>query len=330
MCFAGRRGALALAGTLLVAGGCALDAREAPARERQTSAAPAASAPGTSEPRRVQRPAFDGDRAFALLTRQTDFGPRPPGTAAHRRTRDFLVAELSKYADRVFRQDFTYRGIPMFNVVGVFRPEAERRILLCAHWDTRPIADMEVDEAKRRLPILGANDGASGVAVLLELARMFKQQPPDVGVVIALFDGEDFGDFTRMEGVLLGSTHFARNLSEIGRRPAYGILLCMIGDRDLVIQRETHSERHAKRVNDLVFGIARELGYGNVFRDRPMVEIINDHWPLNAAGLPTINLIDFDYAPWHTLDDTPDKCSPRSLRIVGEVVAETVYRERAR
>lgn len=276
------------------------------------------------------RPAFDGDRSFAMLKRQCEFGPRPPGSAAHRRTRDFLVEELSKHADRVFRQDFTYRGVSMSNVVALFKPDAPRRVLLCAHWDTRPVADMEIDAAKRRQPILGANDGASGVAVLLELARLFKQKPPDVGVVIALFDGEDFGDFSRNEGVLLGSTHFAKNLSDLGKRPAYGILLDMVGDRDLRIQRESHSERHAEQVNDLVFGIAKELGYGSIFRDGPLVDIMDDHWPLIAAGLPTIDLIDFDYAPWHTLDDTPEQCSPRSLRVVGEVVAETVYRERAR
>lgn len=286
--------------------------------------------PGGAQPvreaRRETGPVFDGARAFKLLVQQCDFGPRPVGSAAHRKTRNFLLAEMKKYADETVAQDFTYKGMPLTNIIGVFNPGAKRQILLCAHWDTRPIADMEIDEAKRRQPILGANDGASGVAVLLELARLFKAHKPPVSVLIVLLDGEDYGDFKRDEGVFLGSRHFARNHK--GYRPEFGILIDMIGDKNLDIYREVHSQRYAPGVNEKVFRIARELGYEKYFIDDLQTEVLDDHIPLNQAGIPTIDLIDFNYGPWHTLDDTPDKCSAESLAIVGHVLLEVVYREK--
>lgn len=278
---------------------------------------------------RVVRPAFDGDRAFAILKAQCDFGARVPGTAAHRKGREYLVAEMRKYADRVIEQDFAFGRLPLTNIIGVFNEKAKRQVLLCAHWDSRPYADEEINPVKRRQPVLGANDGASGVAVLLELARLFKQQAPEVGVIIALFDGEDYGDFSRDWGVFLGSRHFAKRMKEVGS-PAYGILLDMVGDRDLTIYREGISQQRAPKINDLVFGIARELGHSKYFIDSVRHTVLDDHVPINDAGVPCIDLIDFDYAYWHTVEDTPDKCSPDSLRVVGDTVAEVMYRERGR
>jgi Zn-dependent M28 family amino/carboxypeptidase len=244
------------------------------------------------------------------------------------RTKDYLVAELEKSADKVSVQEFRYRGMPLWNVIAEYRPEARRKVLLCAHWDTRPRADQELDPAKARKPILGANDGASGVAVLLELGRLFKEKPPSIGVVIVMLDGEDYGDFDRDEGVFLGSRYFARN--QRGLKLEYGILLDMVGDKDLVIDREHNSERFAPEVNERVFRIAGELGYGANFVNDLKTNVIDDHIALSQGGIPTIDLIDFNYRHWHTLDDTPDKCSVRSLEIVGSVVAETVYREKDR
>jgi glutaminyl-peptide cyclotransferase len=302
-------------------------------QERADAAPIQAQTPAASAEPRARRPEFDGANAFEMLKRQCEFGPRPPGTEAARKTRAFLIAQLRQYADQVETQDFTYRDrvytnreINLSNIVGIFHPEAKRRVLLCAHWDTRPVADMEMDAQKRRQPILGANDGASGVAVLLELARLFKQQKPEVGVVMVFLDGEDYGDWDRMEGVLLGAKHFARNMKKY--RLEYGILLDMIGDRNLQVYREVNSERYAPHVNDRVFRIARELGLEKNVIDQLKTEVIDDHIPINEAGLPTINLIDFDYAYWHTLEDTVDKCSPQSLAIIGSLVAETVYREK--
>jgi len=286
---------------------------------------------GTSEaaqrPRAsASRPTFDGEAAMALLRAQCEVGPRVPGTAAHARMREWLKQEMEKSAERVVVQDFRYRNLTLRNVIGIFNEKAIRQVLLCAHWDSRPAADMEITASKRRMPVPGANDGASGVAVLLQLARMFRNLPPKVGVVIALFDGEDYGDFEREEGVFLGSRHFASRLREVCN-PAYGILLDMVGDKDLGICREGNSELLARRFNDLVFRIAGELGFRKYFPDTVRYTVTDDHVPINEAGVPCIDLIDFDYRYWHTVEDTPDKCSPESLRIVGEVVAEVVYRE---
>lgn len=275
----------------------------------------------------AEKPVFDGIRSFAALKAQCEFGPRPVGSEAHRKTRDWLVAEMKKLADETTTQDFTYKGMPLTNVIGIFNPTAKRRVLLCAHWDTRPTADQELDPAKRRKPILGANDGASGVAVLLEIGRLLKQKPPSVGVVVVFLDGEDYGSFERDEGVFLGSRHFAKN-SIKQWRCEYGILLDMVGDRNLDIYREEASQNYAPGVNQKVFAAARRLGYGKNIIDDLKTSVVDDHIPLNQAGLPTIDLIDFNYGPWHTLDDTPDKCSAESLKIVGDTLLEVIYTEK--
>lgn len=286
-------------------------------------------APQTTSAPSADRPAFDGERAFAILKAQCDLGARVPGTPAHRKGRDYLIAELRKYADRIIEQDFTFERLPMTNIIGIINPSAKRQVLLCAHWDSRPYADEEISASKRRQPVMGANDGASGVAVLLELARLFKEKTPAVGVVIALFDGEDYGDFARDWGVFLGSRYFAKRIKQIGS-PAYGILLDMVGDRNLTIYREGISEQRAPKINDLVFGVARELGYQRYFVNSVRHTVLDDHVPINDAGVPCIDLIDFDYAYWHTVDDTPDKCSASSLKVVGDTVAAVIYRERDR
>jgi len=275
-------------------------------------------------------PPFDAARAFAALRKQCDFGPRPVGSQAHDSLKTYLMDELRRYTDRVSVQDFRHvrsgRTYDLSNVVASFGPSKGRALLLCAHWDTRPTADEELDSDKRARPITGANDGASGVAVLLELARMFSERPPAVPVTIALFDGEDFGPGNA--DMFLGSKHFA---SKIDKADAfkYGILLDMVGDKDLQIYRESHSNSSAPEVVDKVWAAARKLGHGSVFVDKVKYAIRDDHLPLIRQGVPCIDVIDFDYAYWHTLEDTPDKCSPESLRIVGETVAEVIYSERA-
>jgi hypothetical protein len=283
--------------------------------------------PAPVSPAAAQRPTFDGERAFQALKAQCAFGARVPGTEAHRRCRDYMASEMRRSADRVVLQDFTYERLPMTNVIGLFNERARRQVLLCAHWDCRPFADEEINPAKRRMPVMGANDGASGVAVLLELARILKAQPPPVGVVLALFDGEDYGDFMADRGVFLGSRHFARRMKDVCS-PAYGILLDMVGDRDLQIHREGISERRAGWVNDLVLGVARELGHQRKLVDSVRHTVTDDHVAINDAGVPCVDLIDFDYAYWHTVEDTPDKCSAASLKVVGDTLAEVIYREK--
>lgn len=280
-------------------------------------------------------PKFDGDTAFDHLKAQCDFGPRPPGSAAHRKCGDYIVRALKPLADTVYEQRFQHYGNPqalaLRNIIALFNPAAEDWVILCAHWDTRPMADQEVDQAKARKPILGANDGASGVAALLELARLFKEKPPSVGVMMVFFDGEDYGRTPDL--MFLGSKYFAQHWRSMKRpdgkplRLRYGILLDMIGDRNLNIHRERFSQGRARDVVDKVWRAAGQLGYRDAFPDSPKYFISDDHTALLAAGIKCIDVIDFDYAYWHTLDDTVDKCSPKSLRIVGEVIAKVVYEE---
>jgi len=280
-------------------------------------------------------PAFDGTRAYELLKKQCDIGPRYPGAPGHKAAAEFITSKLKPFADEVSTHSFEYKAngkaIELTNIYAVFNPDASRFVLLCTHWDTRPYADQEIDESKKIKPVPGANDGASGVAVLLELARTFRSKKPEVGIVMAFFDGEDYGlDF---EDMFIGSKEFAKHWKTVlrpkGRQIAfeYSILLDMVGDTNLRIEKEEYSMQKAPKVVEKVWSAAKRLGYGDVFVDAMRSMIFDDHVPLNEAGIPCIDVIDFNYAYWHTIDDTPDKCSPKSLQIVGEVVAKVVYEE---
>jgi len=277
-----------------------------------------------------QFPSFDGKKAFAYLTSQTDFGPRNPNSAGHRRCLNYLTNELKKYADTVTQQSFTQKGygetLKLTNIFASFKPHEQKRIFLFAHWDTRPRADMDPNQENRNKPILGANDGASGVAVLLELARILKENPPPIGIDILLTDGEDYGDSEKDGNTnmyFLGARHFAKTKSPT-YTPQFGILLDMIGDRDLQIPMEQNSMRFAPGIMDMVWTVAEQVGSTQFIRV-PGEAVADDHLPLNEAGIPTINIIDFQYPYWHTIQDTPDKCSPESLEAVGKVLSALIY-----
>ena len=262
----------------------------------------------------------DATRAYADLKKQVAFGPRTPGSVGAAACRDWAIAEFSKALGvPAKRQDFTMlaRGsrIAMTNVLAHYNPTAKRQIMLCAHWDSRPSADMEISADKKRKPIPGANDGASGVAVLLEVARQLKSSGVEVGVQFVLFDGEDYGP--GIQDMFLGAKYYAKN--PILGRPEYAILIDMIGDKDLQIGREYNSDRAAKDINDRVFGAAAKLGVKE-FINAPGHEIMDDHLELQRIGWKAIDLIDFDYAAWHTLDDTPEQCSGESLKKVADVL----------
>jgi len=272
---------------------------------------------------------FDGSRAFALLEKQCSFGPRYPGSPGHRACLDFLTSELRRYTSAVTHQSFDHRfGLDSMqvakatNLVARLWPERRRRVLLCAHWDTRPWADEDPDPRNRRKPILGANDGASGVAVLLELARVLQESPPKVGIDIVLFDAEDQGRPGDEDTYAVGSRHFARSLSR-EERPEAAILLDMVGDRDLNLYVEGYSHRFARSLVEMVWSTAHRLGFAE-FIPRVEYYVTDDHVPLLSVGIPAIDVIDFDYPYWHTLEDTPDKCSPASLEKVGRVLLQVI------
>jgi glutaminyl-peptide cyclotransferase len=274
-------------------------------------------------------PRFDGQRAFADLLDQCRFGPRNPGSVGHRQAREYFLDKLSKTTDFVKVQDFVHSDheegaqLKLSNIIASFHPEKARRVLLCAHWDTRPFADHDPDTARREEPILGANDGASGVAVLLEIARVISHDEPLLGVDIVLFDGEDGGDAGDPEGFCLGSKHFATVKGDY--QPEFGILLDMIGDKDLAVYKEAYSATYAKEVADSVWSRAKEMGLA-CFKDSVKHAVYDDHVPLLGAGIRVIDLIDFDYPYWHTTSDTPDKCSPESLQKIGDLLLHVLYR----
>jgi Zn-dependent M28 family amino/carboxypeptidase len=197
---------------------------------------------------------------------------------------------------------------------------------LLAHWDTRPRSDAAVDSALRDTPVPGANDGASGTAVLLGLARLFAAAPPPMGVDLLFTDGEDFGP--GVEDMLLGARRYASTLPAEGR-PVYGVLLDMVGDADASFPVEEFSAQLAEVVVRRVWRAAERLGYRDFFPSAVGQRLLDDHVPLNEAGLPTANLVDFSYGPgnryWHTPEDTPERLSARTLEMVGEVVAELIY-----
>ncbi len=269
--------------------------------------------------RAQQIPQIDADRAMAYLTAQTDLGPRNPGSDGHKAGRDYLAAELKKWADEVHLQPFTHKKIEMWNIAATFG-EGENPVLLCAHWDTRPFAEHDPKKENRKTPILGANDGASGVAVLLEMARQFHAAPLPYPVVIVLFDGEDYGPTT--DEMFLGSTYYAAN--PIPSKPRFAILLDMVGDADLSIPVEPFSYRAAPELVKGVWKTAHEIG-ADAFVERMGPAILDDHIPLIKAGIPAIDIIDFSYPHWHTIADTPDKCSAQSLKTVGDVVLRYLF-----
>lgn len=274
---------------------------------------------------------FDGARAFAWLVRQTDLGPRNPGSKGHRQCLQMLQNGLREQGARVELQPFIHYDqtlkttFTMTNIIASFQPQNSNRILLCAHWDTRPWADRDRPE-NRDKPILGANDGASGVAVLMEIARLLHQEPPAIGVDLVLFDGEDYGREGELENYCLGSRYFTANNQRFF--PRFAILLDMIGDAQLSIPVEGYSRDYAPDIVELVWGTAERLGYPQFTRDFQGY-VFDDHYILNQGGIRAIDLIDFAYPDrsnryWHTLQDTPDKCSPHSLKVVGDVLMQVI------
>ncbi|MAQ95006.1 MAG: hypothetical protein CMM84_15940 [Rhodothermaceae bacterium] len=284
-------------------------------------------------------PVFEEERAYALVSEQTDFGPRVPGTAAHDSARVWLQARLGVYADRVVEQQIeipdpadttrTFRGT---NIVASWQPGLRRRILLAAHWDSRPIADNDPDPARRLEPVLGANDGASGVAVLLEIARLLDAQPLQrpIGVDIILFDLEDLGtiDPAVPEGdrvpFAMGSEMFV--LHNPGYRPVWGVLLDMVGDTDLRIPKEGYSVQHAPELVDRIWAAARRVG-STAFLNEVGPAIQDDHVPFLRVGIPMVNLIQTPFPDtWHTTSDTPENVSAESLGQVGRVLVDLLWR----
>ena len=272
-------------------------------------------------------PTYDSELAFSFLEKQCEFGPRPPGSDAHEAMGKWLVGVLQGYADEVSVQQFTVLDtegseVVLSNVIASFRLDARERVLFGAHWDTRWIAERDPDEGNRGRPILGANDGASGVAVLLGLAAMMSDRSPAVGVDLVFFDGEDGGNGGGFDSFCVGSTFFAGQMGDYA--PIYAVVVDMIGDSDLTIPVEPNSMSACPSVVRTVWDAAERVGAAS-FTEESGAAMFDDHIPLIRAGVPSALIIDFDYVYWHTVEDTPDKCSPESLGEVGSVLAELIF-----
>ncbi len=275
---------------------------------------------------------FDGAAALRTVETQLAFGPRIPGTDGQRRMAAWLDSLGRALADTVLTQDWenvTAKGtkFPLHNVLWRFNPGARDRILYLAHWDTRPISDGEkAMPADRGKPVPGANDGGSGVAILVGVAEALRRKPSPVGVDLLFVDGEDWGSFTDSTESLLGSRYYARHQAP-GPTPLYAVLWDMVGDRDLRIYEEGNSSLGAPEVVQLVWDAARAAGHGDVFVAEPKYTLTDDHVPLQQVGIRAIDVIDFDF-PWHhTPDDTLDKVSAQSLQAVGDVAVAVIRRQ---
>jgi Zn-dependent M28 family amino/carboxypeptidase len=211
------------------------------------------------------------------------------------------------------------------NIMARFRPADPNRVLYLTHWDTRPVADADPDPAKRSLPIPGANDGASGTAMLLEVADVLHKAPPAIGVDLLFVDGEDYGSFTAdsLKDVLIGSRYFAAHVA--GYRPLYAVLWDMVGDRDQQFLQEGYSLQGAPEVVERVWSAAESLHLGNVFRPGSWGPITDDHVPLLEVGIRAIDVIDIDYPAHHTMQDTVDKVSAQSLANAGRVALALLH-----
>lgn len=275
--------------------------------------------------------AFDQDRAFTMLKAQVAFGPRVPNSPEADSCREFLVRELKFWCDTTWVQPFEFtsadRGtkLKLYNIVGQINPKSKDRVMLCAHWDSRPTADRDPDPANHVKGLPAANDGAGSVAILLEIARQLSLKPVSFGIDIVLFDGEDYGREGVNDEYLIGSRHFAR--TQPVPVPHYGILLDLVSEKDLRIPYEINSFRYARQVMDKVFAAA-ERGKAMSFVREPGEAVLDDHIPFLEKGVPVIDLIDFDYKYWHTMEDTPDKCSPHSMGEVGRTVLDVLRTEK--
>ena len=292
-------------------------------------------------------PHFDADSAFLFVKKQVDFGPRVPNSAAHIACGNYLVEKLEEFGAQVIEQKTilkTYDGIALDvrNIIGIYNPDQEKRVLLFAHWDTRPFADQDEDKNKRTQPILGANDGASGVGVLLEIARQLSQQPVVIGIDIIFFDAEDWGqpNYERNhvpgDWYCLGSQYWAKNPHIPNYRANMGILLDMVGAQNATFYKEGYSVQYASNITEKVWILAARLGYGSYFINKKGGYITDDHVAVNQHHrAPSINIIQTsEDTPhgfgnyWHTHKDNMDNMDTATLKAVGQTVMEVIYTEK--
>lgn len=306
-------------------------------------------APVTEQPavqqtaKTTNTPDFNADSAYLYVKNQVDFGPRVPNTQAHKNCSKYLAAELKRFGAKVYLQEmnvtaYNNESLEACNVIGSYNPDADKRILLFAHWDSRPYADHDPDPKNHKTPIDGADDGASGVGVLLEIARQLQMKAPTVGIDIIFFDAEDYGtpefvDEYKPNTWCLGTQFWTKNTHVPNYRADFGILLDMVGSKDAVFYKENTSMRYAARYVDLVWNTARNIGYGKHFINAEGGGVIDDHqYVITGKSIPCLDIINYDPetekgfgAYWHTKNDNINVIEKKTLKAVGQTVLEVIY-----
>ncbi len=296
----------------------------------------------------VAAPDFNADSAYAFVAKQVSFGPRIPGTPSQTKCAGWLIAKLKTYTPTVIVQDikvslWNHQEVPCKNIVASFNPEQKKRILLCSHWDTRPWSDR--DSLNPKKPFDGADDGGSGVGVLIEMARLMSKQLPNVGVDILLLDVEDYGPpewdpasrNPEIQAYCLGTQEWASSPHIPDYRAYYGILLDMVGAKNARFPQEGASLQYAPSIIDKVWGVANSLGYSNYFVYEKAPGIIDDHVYINRINAtPTIDIINLDRSSstgfakhWHTQEDNMNIIDKNTLKAVGQTLLQVVYAEAA-
>jgi hypothetical protein len=291
-------------------------------------------------------PVFNGDSAYSYVKKQVDFGPRVPNTDAHKQCATYLINSLKGYGAEVFEQRmlltaFNGDKLNAVNIIGAFNPKATNRVVLFAHWDSRPWADNDQNPANRMTPVMAANDGASGVGVLLEIARQMGLKAPAIGVDVIFFDAEDYGapaDFAgeSEDSWCLGTQYWCQNPHVNGYKARFGILLDMVGAPNATFYKEYFSMNYASDVVEKVWSAASSLGFSNYFRNEETGPITDDHYYVNKlAGIPSIDIIHYRNEGqnsgfghyWHTVNDGMENIDKNTLFAVGTTVMHVVYNE---
>ena len=310
----------------------------------------ASSATVKQEKPTVQLPRFDADSAYSFVEAQVKFGPRVPNSEEHRACGDFLENKLRSYGAEVVSQQVelvAYDGTKLQarNIVAQFQPEKKKRVMLCAHWDSRPWADADPDASKHRTPILGANDGASGVGVLLEIARLLATVPTEIGIDIILFDAEDYGthnadDDPSRESMdlswALGSQYWSRRPHIRDYNARYGILLDLVGAPGSTFYQEGISMAYARNIVEKIWNTAHKIGHAKYFVKESGGYVTDDHYYVNEfMGLPCVDIINYDansengFGEYHhTIKDDMGWIDRESLKAVGETVVAVIYNEK--
>lgn len=293
----------------------------------------------TTAPETAPTVVFNADSAYAYVQRQCDFGPRVPNSEAHRECGDWMAAELRSRGANVTEQRMKLKAfdgttLDARNIIAEFYPEKERRVLLLAHWDCRPWADNDPNPDNHRHPVDGANDGASGTGVLLEMARLLQSHEPSIGVDILLVDAEDWGETDGDESSwALGTQYWLQYPHRKSyAMPEYGILLDMVGNADASFKKEYFSLRFAPSIVEKIWKTAEQLGYSSKFPDTEGGAITDDHLFVNAAGIPCVDIIDQRtdsqtgfFPQWHTTDDKMTHIDRSTLKAVGQTVATLLF-----